>query len=174
MSLSRRYRPQTFADITDQQPIKETLRKEVETGKIAHAYLFSGPRGVGKTTTARIFAKALNCLKNKSGEPCNECAMCTDANEGRLIDLIEMDAASHTGVDNIREAIVEHVRFQPARAAHKVYILDEAHMLSTAAWNALLKTLEEPPSYAVFLLATTEKHKVPATIVSRCQQFDFK
>ncbi|MFA5935256.1 MAG: DNA polymerase III subunit gamma/tau [Patescibacteria group bacterium] len=174
MSLSRRYRPQTFADVTDQDNIKETLRKEVATGKIAHAYLFSGPRGVGKTTTARIFAKALNCEKKKNGEPCNACGPCTEANEGRLLDLIEMDAASNTGVDNIREAIVEHVRFHPSRAAYKVYILDEAHMLSNAAWNALLKTLEEPPSYAVFILATTERHKVPATIVSRCQQFDFK
>lgn len=174
MSLSRKYRPHTFADITDQEPIKETLRKEVETGKIAHAYLFSGPRGVGKTTTARVFAKALNCLKKKGGEPCNACDLCVEADEGRMIDFIEMDAASNTGVDNIREAIVEHVRFQPVRGAFKVYILDEAHMLSNAAWNALLKTLEEPPAYAVFILATTERHKVPATIVSRCQQFDFK
>ncbi|MEO5927415.1 MAG: DNA polymerase III subunit gamma/tau [Patescibacteria group bacterium] len=174
MSLSRKYRPQIFADITDQEAIKETLRKEVETGKIAHAYLFSGPRGVGKTTTARILAKALNCTKRKGGEPCNACDLCIEANEGKLLDFIEMDAASNTGVDNIREAIVEHVRFQPVRGAFKVYILDEAHMLSNAAWNALLKTLEEPPSYAVFILATTERHKVPATIVSRCQQFDFK
>lgn len=174
MSLSRKYRPQTFADITDQEPIKETLRKEVETGKIAHAYLFSGPRGVGKTTTARILAKALNCKNQKGGEPCNTCELCVEANEGKLLDFIEMDAASNTGVDNIREAIVEHVRFQPVRGAFKVYILDEAHMLSNTAWNALLKTLEEPPSYAVFILATTERHKVPATIISRCQQFDFK
>lgn len=174
MSLSRKYRPQRFADITGQEPIKETLRKEVETGKVAHAYLFSGPRGVGKTTTARVFAKALNCLKKTGGEPCNACELCVEADEGRMIDFIEMDAASNTGVDNIREAIVEHVRFQPVRGAFKVYILDEAHMLSNAAWNAMLKTLEEPPAYAVFILATTERHKVPATILSRCQQFDFK
>lgn len=174
MSLSRRYRPQVFADITGQEPIKETLRKEVATGKLGHAYLFSGPRGVGKTTTARIFAKALNCLQLKDGEPCNKCEMCRDANDGRLLDVIEMDAASNTGVDNVREAIVEHVRFAPSRGKRKVYILDEAHMLSPSAWNALLKTLEEPPEYAVFILATTEFHKVPATIVSRCQRFDFK
>lgn len=174
MSLSRAYRPKTFADITDQEPIKETLRKEVATGKIAHAYLFSGPRGVGKTTTARILAKALNCTDKKDGEPCNACALCVEANEGRLLDLIELDAASNNGVDTVREGIIEHVRFQPTRGGYKVYVLDEAHMLTNAAWNALLKTLEEPPSYAVFILATTERHKIPATIISRCQQFDFK
>ncbi len=174
MSLSRTYRPQRFADITDQEPIKETLRKEVATGKIAHAYLFSGPRGVGKTTTARVLAKALNCKQPQDGEPCNTCDLCMEATEGRLLDLIELDAASHNGVDNIRELIIEHVRFQPTRGMYKVYVLDEAHMLTNAAWNALLKTLEEPPSYAVFILATTERHKVPATIISRCQQFDFK
>jgi DNA polymerase-3 subunit gamma/tau len=173
-SLSRTYRPQTFADITDQDPIKETLRLESETGKLGHAYLFGGPRGVGKTTMARVFAKALNCLKPKKGEPCNACDSCNDLNAGRSIDVIEMDAASNTGVDNVREAIVEHVRFVPQSRKHKVYILDEAHMLSTSAWNALLKTLEEPPAYAVFILITTELHKVPATIQSRCQRFDFK
>lgn len=174
MSLSRKYRPRTFADITDQQTIKDTLRKEVASGTLGHAYLFSGPRGVGKTTTARIFAKALNCLKPKDGEPCNACELCTDANDGRMLDFIEMDAASNTGVDNVREAIVEHVRFAPSRGKFKIYILDEAHMLSTSAWNAMLKTLEEPPPYAIFILATTELHKVPATIVSRCQRFDFR
>lgn len=172
-SLSRTYRPSTFADITDQGPIKETLRREVATGKLGHAYLFGGPRGVGKTTTARIFAKALVCLVPKDGEPCNACAACVEASEGRALDIIEMDAASNTGVDHVREAIVEHVRFAPVARARKVYILDEAHMLSTSAWNALLKTLEEPPAYAVFILITTELHKVPATILSRCQRFDF-
>jgi DNA polymerase-3 subunit gamma/tau len=172
-SLSRTYRPSTFADITDQGPIKETLRREVATGKLGHAYLFGGPRGVGKTTTARIFAKALVCLAPKDGEPCNACAACVEASEGRALDIIEMDAASNTGVDHVREAIVEHVRFAPVARARKVYILDEAHMLSTSAWNALLKTLEEPPAYAVFILITTELHKVPATILSRCQRFDF-
>ncbi len=173
-TLSRVYRPQTFAEVTGQDPIKETLRLEVQTGKLGHAYFFAGPRGVGKTTTARIFAKALNCLNGKDGEPCNACEACVEMNAGRSLDVIEMDAASNTGVDNVREAIVEHVRFTPTSRKYKVYILDEAHMLSTSAWNALLKTIEEPPAYAIFILVTTEVHKVPATILSRCQRFDFK
>jgi len=173
MSLSRRYRPQTFGDITGQESVKETLRREIATGKIGHAYLFFGPRGVGKTTTARIFAKALNCESPKDGEPCNACSQCANANEGRAIDLIEIDAASHNGVEHVREAIVEHVRFAPSSGKHKIYVLDEAHMLTTAAWNAMLKTLEEPPSHGIFILATTEFHKVPVTIVSRCQRFEF-
>lgn len=173
-SLSQRYRPQRFADVTGQQHITETLRKEVATGRLGHAYLFSGPRGVGKTTSARIFAKALNCLDPKEGEPCNVCATCLSANQGNALDIIELDAATHTGVDTVREAIIEHVRFAPMQAKRKVYILDEAHMLSSSSWNALLKTLEEPPAYAFFLLATTEIHKVPATIISRCQRFEFR
>lgn len=173
-SLSQRYRPQTFAEITGQQHITETLQKEVATGILGHAFLFSGPRGIGKTTTARVFAKALNCEKPNQGEPCNACASCLVVSEGRCMDLIELDAATHTQVEKIREAIVEHVRFAPTSGKRKVYILDEAHMLSTASWNALLKTLEEPPAYAFFILATTEWHKVPATIVSRCQRFEFK
>ena len=173
-TLSRVYRPQTFAEVTGQNPIKETLRLEVQTGKLGHAYFFAGPRGVGKTTTARIFAKALNCLNGTDGEPCNTCEACVEMNAGRALDVIEMDAASNTGVDNVREAIVEHVRFTPTSRKYKVYILDEAHMLSTSAWNALLKTIEEPPAYAIFILVTTEVHKVPATILSRCQRFDFK
>jgi DNA polymerase-3 subunit gamma/tau len=173
-SLSQKYRPQTFADVTGQAHVTDTLAKEVATGKLGHAFLFCGPRGVGKTTTARIFAKALNCLNPKDGEPDNSCERCVAANEGRQIDLIEMDAATHTGVETVRESIIEHVRFAPMGGARKVYVLDEAHMLSSASWNALLKTLEEPPSYAFFILATTEWHKVPATIVSRCQRFEFK
>ncbi|MDE2021309.1 MAG: DNA polymerase III subunit gamma/tau, partial [Patescibacteria group bacterium] len=138
------------------------------------AYVFSGPRGVGKTTAARVFSKALNCENLKEGEPCNACGPCLAAQEGRLVDFIEMDAATHTGVDAVRESIVEHVRFAPMMGKRKIYVLDEAHMLSTSSWNALLKTLEEPPPYAFFIFATTEWHKVPATIVSRCQRFDFK
>lgn len=174
MPLSRTYRPQRFADVTGQDHITETLRREVAQGLIGHAYLFSGPRGVGKTTSARIFAKALLCERPKEGEPCNECDACREVTAGNCIDVAEMDAASHTGVDNVREAIVEHVRFAPVRWKRKIYVIDEAHMLSTSAWNALLKTLEEPPDYAVFILATTEIHKVPATILSRCQRFEFK
>lgn len=174
MPLSRTYRPQFFKDVTGQGHITETLRKEVESGVLGHAYLFSGPRGIGKTTTARIFAKALLCEHPKKGEPDNDCDACKEVAASRCIDLIEMDAASHTGVDNVREAIVEHVRFAPARWRRKIYVIDECHMLSASAWNALLKTLEEPPEYAVFILATTELHKVPATIVSRCQRFEFK
>ncbi len=173
-SLSQKYRPQTFADVTGQAHVTDTLAKEVATGKLGHAFLFCGPRGVGKTTTARIFAKALNCLHPINGEPDNTCERCVATSEGRQIDLIEMDAATHTGVETIRESIIEHVRFAPMNGARKVYVLDEAHMLSTASWNALLKTLEEPPDYAFFILATTEWHKVPATIVSRCQRFEFK
>ena len=171
-NLSRAYRPQIFADVYGQENITETLRKEVEGNKLGHAYLFSGPRGVGKTTAARIFAKAVNCESPKDGEPCGQCKACERTLVGS-IDIIEMDAASNTGVDNVREAIVEHVRFVPSELKYKVYIIDEAHMLSTSAWNALLKTIEEPPEHAIFIFATTEKHKVPATIVSRCQRFDF-
>lgn len=173
-TLSRQYRPQTFADVTDQGSIKETLRLEVETGKLGNAYLFAGPRGVGKTTLARVFAKALNCLKPTKGEPCNTCTSCVEFNAGKSLDYIEMDAASNTGVDNVREAIIEHVRFAPSGHPYKIYSLDEAHMLSTSAWNALLKTIEEPPAYAKFIFLTTELHKVPLTIQSRCQRFDFK
>lgn len=171
-SISRLYRPQTFHDVTDQEGVKETLRLEIAAGKIGHAYLFGGPRGVGKTTTARIFAKALNCEQPVEGEPCTTCAACQDFAAGKMLDVIEMDAASNTGVENVREAIIEHVRFAPMRK-RKVYILDEAHMLSNNSWNALLKTVEEPPAYAVFIFITTEVHRVPATIVSRCQRFDF-
>ncbi len=172
-NLSRAYRPSLFSEIAGQDRITEILRKEVEQNKLGHAYLFSGPRGVGKTTAARIFAKAVNCLDLKAGEPCLKCAACTSIHDQTAIDIIEMDAASHTSVENIRESVIEHIRFVPAVLKYKVYIIDEAHMLSTQAWNALLKTIEEPPAYALFIFATTEKHKVPATIVSRCQRFDF-
>ncbi len=173
-NLSRTYRPKNFADITGQSHVTETLRKEVATNTLGHAYLFSGPRGVGKTTAARVFAKALNCEYPQDGEPCNACAPCIAMNEGKCLDVIELDAATHTGVDTVRESIIEHVRFSPLMGKRKIYILDEVHMFSTSSWNALLKTLEEPPLYAFFILATTEWHKVPATIVSRCQRFEFK
>jgi DNA polymerase-3 subunit gamma/tau len=176
IALYRKYRPRTFAEITGQNHIRVTLENELADGSVAHAYLFTGPRGVGKTSLARIFAKALNCLKRKEGdsEPCNECDACLEQQTGRSLDVIEIDAASNTGVDNVRENIIEHVRFAPTSRRYKVFIIDEVHMLSASAWNALLKTLEEPPAHAVFVMATTEIHKVPATIISRCQRFDFK
>ncbi len=172
--LYRRYRPKTFDEVVGQNHIKVTLANEIERGKISHAYLFAGPRGVGKTTIARLFAKAVNCKNRKGHEPCNKCDFCTELAAGRFIDFIEMDAASHTGVDNVRENIIENARFTPTRAPYKVFVIDEVHMLSTSAFNALLKTLEEPPQHVIFILATTEIHKVPATIISRCQRFDFK
>ncbi len=176
IALYRKYRPQTLAEITGQNHIRITLANELANGSVAHSYLFTGPRGVGKTSMARIFAKALNCLKRKDGqsEPCNDCDACNEQRTGRSMDVIEIDAASNTGVDNVRENVIEHVRFAPTSRRFKVFIIDEVHMLSTSAWNALLKTLEEPPAHAVFIMATTEIHKVPATIISRCQRFDFK
>jgi len=175
-TLYRKYRPQTFSDLTGQNHIKITLENEIITGKIAHAYLFCGPRGIGKTTSARLFAKAINCANRKpdTAEPCNECDSCREITLGRSLDVMEVDAASHTGVDNVRENIIENARFAPSRLKYKVFIIDEVHMLSTSAFNALLKTLEEPPAHAIFILATTEIHKVPATIISRCQRFDFR
>ncbi|MBP9747448.1 DNA polymerase III subunit gamma/tau, partial [Patescibacteria group bacterium] len=172
-SLSQLYRPRRFADVTGQQHVTDTLRAELATGHLGHAFLFSGPRGVGKTTCARILAKTLGCASPQGGEPCESCPSCQQFLEGRSLDVIEIDAATHTGVDMIREAIIEHVRFAPV-GKRKVYILDEAHMLTPNAWNALLKTLEEPPSYAFFVFATTEWHKVPPTILSRCQRFEFR
>jgi len=172
-NLSRVYRPKVFADISGQSQVIETLRREVLQNKIGHAYLFSGPRGIGKTTAARIFAKAINCENPKKGEPCLECSACLRIAGNQAIDLIEIDAASHRGVTEVQESIIDHIKFLPASLKRKVYILDEAHMLTDHAWNALLKTIEEPPDYAVFIFATTERHKVPATIVSRCQRFEF-
>ena len=150
-SLSQLYRPQSFADITGQAHISETLRKELATGRLGHAYLFSGPRGVGKTTTARIFAKALNCVDLREGEPCTLCPPCLAFQTGSAVDVIELDAATHTGVDTVRESIIEHARFAPMIGRRKVYVLDEAHMLSTASWNALLKRLKNPAHAFLFL-----------------------
>ncbi|MDP2932910.1 MAG: DNA polymerase III subunit gamma/tau, partial [bacterium] len=171
--LYRQYRPQTFSEVVNQQVVKTTLKNAVSSGAVAHAYLFTGPRGIGKTSLARILAKAVNCEKPKDGEPCDKCNNCRAIREGNFLDLIEIDAASNTGVDNIRE-IIEHVKFSPSSGKYKVIVIDETHMLSKGAFNALLKTLEEPPKHAVFILATTEITKVPATIISRTQRFDFK
>jgi DNA polymerase III subunit gamma/tau len=172
-ALYLKYRPLTFEEVVGQEPITHTLRNALRQGTVRHAYLFTGPRGTGKTTTARLLAKAVNCLGPAEERPCNACVICTAINEGRLLDLIEVDAASNRGIDEIRD-IREKARFRPNQAAHKVYVLDEAHMLTSEAFNALLKTLEEPPPHVLFVLVTTEPHKIPATIASRCQRFDFK
>ncbi len=169
----RAYRPQSFAEMSGQTHIKQTLQNALLYNKTTHAYLFSGPRGTGKTSTAKIFAKALNCENGPAKEPCNSCATCISITEGSNTDVIEFDAASNSRVEEMRD-IIEKVRFAPSNARYKVYIIDEVHMLSTSAFNALLKTLEEPPAHAVFILATTEPHKIPLTIISRCQRFDFK
>lgn len=171
--LARRYRPQNFADLVGQEHVAHTLKNAVAQGRFAHAYLFTGPRGVGKTSAARILAKAIRCLSPNAGEPCNTCEACTSINEGRSMDVIEIDAASNTGVDNIRD-LRENVEYMASVGKYRVYIIDEVHMLSTAAFNALLKTLEEPPPHVIFVFATTELHKVLPTIQSRCQRFDFR
>jgi DNA polymerase-3 subunit gamma/tau len=175
-ALYQKYRPKTFAELINQNHIKITLQNEIAQGKIGHAYLFYGPRAVGKTTTARLLAKAVNCEQKKDGtsEPCNKCESCEEINSDRSIDIIEIDAASHTGVDNVRENIIANARVATSKRRYKVFIIDEVHMLSISAFNALLKTLEEPPKNVIFILATTEIHKVPSTIISRCQRFDFK
>lgn len=169
----RVYRPQAFAEMSGQHHVKQTLQNALLHNKTTHAYLFSGPRGTGKTSAAKIFAKALNCEKGPANEPCNECPTCISITEGSNTDVIEFDAASNSRVEEMRD-IIEKVRFAPSNSRFKVYIIDEVHMLSNSAFNALLKTLEEPPSHAVFILATTEPHKLPLTIISRCQRFDFK
>ncbi|HEQ4770047.1 DNA polymerase III subunit gamma/tau [Streptococcus pyogenes] len=172
-ALYRKYRSQTFDEMVGQSVISTTLKQAVESGKISHAYLFSGPRGTGKTSAAKIFAKAMNCPNQVDGEPCNQCDICRDITNGSLEDVIEIDAASNNGVDEIRD-IRDKSTYAPSRATYKVYIIDEVHMLSTGAFNALLKTLEEPTENVVFILATTELHKIPATILSRVQRFEFK
>jgi DNA polymerase-3 subunit gamma/tau len=171
--LARKYRPQSFADMAGQEHVVRTLSNALKSGQLAHAFLFTGPRGVGKTTSARLVAKALDCVHGPTATPCGVCAPCVEIAEGRCLDVIEIDAASNNGVDNVRD-IVEAVKYRPARDRFKVYVIDEVHMLSTGAFNALLKTLEEPPEHVKFVLATTDVHKVPETIISRCQRFDFK
>ena len=172
-ALYRVYRPKTFGDVVGQEHIVKTLKNQIKNNNIGHAYLFSGTRGTGKTSTAKIFARAVNCLNPINEEPCNECEICIDALNDNIMDIVEIDAASNNSVDDIRE-LRESVKYTPSKAKYKVYIIDEVHMLSQGAFNALLKTLEEPPSYVIFILATTEPHKIPATILSRCQRFDFK
>lgn len=169
----RKYRPSTFTDVVGQQHITTTLENAVKSGKTSHAYLFTGSRGTGKTSCAKILAKAVNCLDSHNGNPCNECEICKGIDNGSILDIIEIDAASNNGVDNIRD-LREEANFTPANAKYRVYIIDEVHMLSIGAFNALLKTLEEPPAHVIFILATTEVHKLPPTILSRCQRFDFK
>lgn len=172
--LARKYRPQGFEELVGQNAVSQTLANALTSKRVHHAYLFTGPRGCGKTTTARILAKALNCEKGPTPTPCDECVSCREIALSSSLDVLEMDAASHTGVDDVREVIIETVALAPTRDRYKVFIIDEAHMLSNSAFNALLKTIEEPPPHVVFILATTEVHKVPATIASRCQRFKFR
>src|SRR5512136_2313709 len=171
--LARKYRPQRFGEMSGQAHVVRTLCNSLKTGQLAHAFLFTGPRGVGKTSAARLVAKALNCERGPTAEPCGTCTPCVEIAEGRAVDVVEIDAASNNGVDNVRD-IVDAVKYRPARDRFKIFVVDEVHMLSQGAFNALLKTLEEPPPHVKFVLATTDVHRVPETIVSRCQRFEFK
>lgn len=173
VALYRQWRPQTFGDVVGQNHISKTMKNAVKSGRISHAYIFAGPRGTGKTSSAKIMAKAVNCLHPVDGEPCGECASCLHIGQGNAMDIVEIDAASNRGIDEIRD-LREKVKYAPVESKYKVYIIDEVHMLTTEAFNALLKTLEEPPKHVIFILATTEPFKVPVTVLSRCQRFDFK
>ena len=173
IALYRKWRPALFEDVVGQQHITKTLQKAIETDKVAHAYLFSGPRGTGKTSTAKIFAKAMNCVKGPTSHPCNECEVCRHISEGESLDVVEIDAASNRSIEDIR-TLRETIKFMPAEGHKKIYIIDEVHMLTTEAFNALLKTLEEPPAHVIFILATTEPEKIPMTILSRCQRYEFR
>jgi DNA polymerase-3 subunit gamma/tau len=171
--LARKWRPQVFEDVVGQEHVTRTLQNAIKTGRVAHAYLFTGARGVGKTSAARILAKALNCINGPTPIPCNICESCKEIAGGSSMDVFEIDGASNTGVDDIRE-LRENIKFPPIKGRYRIYIIDEVHMLSTNAFNALLKTLEEPPSHVIFVFATTDPQKIPVTILSRCQEFDFK
>src|SRR6186713_662906 len=172
--LARKYRPQRFDDVVGQDVVTRTLRNAIASKRLAHAFVFAGSRGCGKTTTARILARALNCEKGPTPDPCGVCDACVEIAQGRDIDVLEIDAASHTGIDNIREVVITGLSFAPARDRYKVFIIDEVHQLSTASFNALLKSIEEPPAHVVFMMATTELHKIPDTILSRSQVFEFR
>ena len=171
--IARKYRPQNFDDVVNQDHIKTTLRNAIAQNRIAHGYIFSGQRGTGKTTTARIVARCLNCVNGPTETPCGVCSSCREIAAGEAVDVIEIDAASNRGIDNMRE-LRENVRYQPQRDRFKIFIIDEAHQITNEAFNALLKTIEEPPAWVVFILCTTESHKIPATIASRCQHFSFR
>src|SRR3970040_703834 len=170
---ARKWRPKKFSEVIGQEHITTTLQNSIRSNRIAHAYLFTGPRGVGKTSTARIFAKVLNCLNPKDTEPCNECELCKDIQNNQSLDIIEIDGASNRGIDEIR-TLRESVKYAPTKGKYKVYIIDEVHMLTKESFNAFLKTLEEPPEHIIFIFATTDVHKVPLTIISRCQRYDFR
>src|SRR5450631_2500578 len=171
--IARKYRPQSFADVVNQEHVKNTLENAIAQHRIAHGYIFSGQRGTGKTTIARILARCLNCIEGPTATPCGVCASCIEIAAGGAVDVIEIDAASNRGINEMRE-LRENVRYQPARDRYKIFIIDEAHQITNEAFNALLKTIEEPPEWAVFILCTTESHKIPATIASRCQHFSFR
>ena len=172
--LARKWRPQRFEDVLGQQAVTRTLKNALKSKRIAHAFVFSGPRGCGKTTTARILARALNCVKGPTPDPCGVCDACVEIAENRDMDVLEIDAATHTGVDNVREVIIEGLAIAPVRNRYKVFIIDEVHMLSGSSFNALLKSIEEPPPHVIFMMATTEQHKIPDTVLSRSQVYEFR
>src|SRR5499425_3367977 len=172
--IARKWRPKRFDDVIGQRAVTRTLRNAIASKRLAQAFVFAGPRGVGKTTTARILARALSCVKGPTADPCGECDACKEIAEGRDMDVLEIDAATHTGIDNVREVIISGLGIMPVRDRYKVFIIDEVHQLSTPSFNALLKSIEEPPAHVVFMMATTELHKIPDTILSRSQVFEFK